>query len=278
MNEGVVERYGRMAAFEKDAPDGIDGEAQGGDDHRRVRQGSLRHGRRQYPCISQRKPTECFSCYPRRVVLPPTHPRLRYADAVRLPDDGHVDVRALLPGPCERLEIEIGPGRGGFMMDRLSARSDVGLVGLEVKRKWVTIVNERLGRGGLGARGRVFAEDARLALPRMQPDGSIAAFFFHFPDPWWKKRHLKRLVLGPTLLDDVARLLQPRGEIFVQTDVEERAGLYETELGAHAAFVAAGERPGSARLLENPYQGRSHRERRAIDDAIGIYRLRYVKK
>jgi tRNA (guanine-N7-)-methyltransferase len=205
-------------------------------------------------------------------------PRLRYARAPRLPEDGHLDVRRLLEAPCERLEIEVGPGRGGFMMGRLSARQDVGIVGLEVKKKWVTIVNERLGRAGFGARGQVFAEDARLALPRLGPDGAVAAFFFHFPDPWWKKRHQKRLVLGSSLLDEVGRLLRPRGELFVQTDVEERATLYETEIGAHAAFAAAGETSGSARLSENPYQAQSHRERRAIDDAIAIYRLRYVKR
>ena len=139
-------------------------------------------------------------------------------------------------------------------------------------------MNERLARSGLGPRGRVFAEDARLALPRLEPDGSVDAIFFHFPDPWWKKRHRKRLVLGPSLLDEVARLLRAEGELFVQTDVEDRAALYETEIGAHAAFAAAGDTSGSARLSENPYQGRSHRERRAIDDAIPIYRLRYLKK
>jgi tRNA (guanine-N7-)-methyltransferase len=85
-------------------------------------------------------------------------------------------------------------------------------------------------------------------------------------------------VLEPTLLDQIARLLRREGELFVETDVEERAALYEDDIGAHAAFVPAGDHPGSARLSENPYQGRSHRERRAIDDEIPIYRLRYVKK
>jgi tRNA (guanine-N7-)-methyltransferase len=212
------------------------------------------------------------------VALPSIDPRLRYARAPRLPADDRIDVRRLLEARSERLEIEVGPGRGGFMMDRLTAREDVTLVGLEVKRKWVTIVNERLARAGLGSRGRVFAEDARLALPRLQPDGAIDAFFFLFPDPWWKKRHQKRLVLDPTLLDQVARLLRAKGELFVQTDVEERAALYETEIDAHAAFAPAGDARGSARVAENAYQGRSHRERRAIEDQIPIYRLRYSRK
>jgi len=209
---------------------------------------------------------------------PPADPRTRYAEAPRLPLAGSVDVRTLIERGPSRLEIEVGPGRGGFLLDRLLAHEHVGMVGFEVNRKWTTLVNERLGRHGLAGRGRVFADDVRLALPRLGPDGSVAAVFFHFPDPWWKKRHQKRLVLGGSLLDDVARLLEQGGELFVQTDVEERAELYETQLTAHPAFQVAGDAPPSARLSENPYGARSHRERRAEDDAIPIYRLRYRRR
>jgi tRNA (guanine-N7-)-methyltransferase len=208
----------------------------------------------------------------------PSEPRRDYAHAARLPEENKVDVRRLLELPAARLELEIGPGRGGFLIDRLVATDDVGIVGFEVKRKWTAIVNERLARRGLGSRGRVFAEDAALALPRLVPDGVLAAVFFNFPDPWWKKRHQKRLVLRPTLLDEVARLLATQGDLFVQTDVEERALLYEMQIGAHGAFAPRGDAPSSARLAENPYGARSHRERRAMDDGIPVYRMRFARR
>jgi tRNA (guanine-N7-)-methyltransferase len=179
---------------------------------------------------------------------------------------------------CSRIEIEAGPGRGGFLLGRLAAREDVGLLGFEIKRKWTVIVNERLARHGYAERGRVFAEDIRLAFPRLGPDGSVAAMFFHFPDPWWKKRHQKRLVIATDVLEQVARLLGPGAELFIQTDVDERAAAYETQIAAHPAFAPSGDAPGSARLAENPYGARSHREVRAIADAIPIYRLRFVRK
>jgi tRNA (guanine-N7-)-methyltransferase len=203
--------------------------------------------------------------------------RRRYALALRLPE-GAVDVRKVLEAPVSRIEIEIGPGRGGFFLGRLEARGDVGLIGFEIKRKWTVIVNERLARSGLADRGRIFAEDIRTALPSLGPEGSIDAMFFHFPDPWWKKRHQKRLVVGTDVLDQCARLLRPRGELFIQTDVEERAALYETQICAHAGFVAAGDAPGAARMAENPYEARSHREKRAIEDRLPIFRLRFARK
>jgi len=192
-----------------------------------------------------------------------------------------LEVGKLLAAPVRRIEIEVGPGRGGFLFERLGAEPDLGIIAFEVSRKWTTLVNARLAKLGLGDRGRVFAEDARLALPRLSPAGQAACVYFHFPDPWWKKRHQKRLVMGLGVLDEVARLLRPGGELFVQTDVEERADLYETQILGHAAFEAYGEaaanvgdRP-SPRLADNPYGARSHRERRAIDDAIPVYRLRF---
>jgi tRNA (guanine-N7-)-methyltransferase len=204
--------------------------------------------------------------------------RRRYAGAPRMPETGPIDVRTVLPGPFSRIEVEVGPGRGGFLLDRLAARPDVGMLGFEIKRKWTVIVNDRLARHGFGERGRVFAEDVRLIFPRLEPGGCVAAVFFHFPDPWWKKRHRKRLVLGTDVLDQVARLLGPRGELFIQTDVEERADLYDVQVSAHPAFVASGDSSSSSRLAENPYEARSHRERRALEDRLPIYRLRFSKK
>jgi tRNA (guanine-N7-)-methyltransferase len=91
----------------------------------------------------------------------------------------------------------------------------------------------------------------------------------HFPDPWWKKRHLKRSLMGATLLDDVARVLVPGGEFFVQTDVEERAMLHLAALDRHPAFELAGR---DGYLDENPYGARSNREVRAEADGLPVYR------
>jgi len=101
--------------------------------------------------------------------------------------------------------------------------------------------------------------------------------FVHFPDPWWKKRHRKRLVVRDAFLDQVARLLEPGGELFVQTDVEERATAYEGLVGLDERFRPAGDAPSSPRLADNPYGARSPRERRAIADGLPVHRLRYER-
>jgi tRNA (guanine-N7-)-methyltransferase len=203
----------------------------------------------------------------------PHHP---YAHAPRLPE-GDVPAASLVPG-MGPLEIEIGPGRGGFLFERAAASPSARLVGLEIRLKWATLVDERLQKHGLGTRARVFNADAREALARLSPDASVAVFYLHFPDPWWKKRHAKRLVMGAPLLDAMARLLVDGGELFVQTDVEERAELYDAQIAAHPELEAAGDDAGSARLGENPYGARSPREHRAIADGLPVHRLRYRRR
>jgi tRNA (guanine-N7-)-methyltransferase len=196
-----------------------------------------------------------------------------YDDAACLPPGDHVDVRSLVEG--EWVELEIGPGRGWFLVERAAAEPRAALVGLEIRRKWASIVDERLAKRGLGKRARVFAEDAAHALARLSPDGSVRRVFLHFPDPWWKKKHRKRLVMQGDFLGEVARLLEPHGELFVQTDVEERAAEYAGLVDLDARFVPDGDEAGSPRMADHGYVARSPRERRAIADGLPVHRMRW---
>jgi tRNA (guanine-N7-)-methyltransferase len=168
------------------------------------------------------------------------------------------------------VELELGPGRGGFVFERLAADPVLCFVGLEIRRKWATIVDRRLAASEHAGRARVFAEDARVVLPRFVA-GSVARVFVHFPDPWWKKRHQKRLLIGAPLLAELVRVLAPGGELYIQTDVEERAAAYEALCSACPGLTA----PDGPRLAENPFGARSPREKRAITDGLPVYRLLY---
>ncbi len=157
------------------------------------------------------------------------------------------------------------------MLDRLSREPNLAMIGFEIRYKWAAILDARLKTCGLGDRGRVFAEYARFALPRLRAS-TLDAVFLHFPDPWWKRRHKKRLLVSGTLVAELGRLLLPGGELFVQTDVSERAEQYQDAVAASGLFAPWGD---SARVEENPYGARSHRERRVEADGLPIVRLRY---
>jgi tRNA (guanine-N7-)-methyltransferase len=200
-----------------------------------------------------------------------------YAHCPRLPEEGPIDPRHVfqqLAGSTPSaapVELEIGPGRGWFTLERLAVDDSVRVVGVEIRRKWATLVDERLHKRGLASRGRVFAEDIKLVLPRFV-ERSLSIVYLHFPDPWWKKRHEKRLVLSAELLSELQRVLIVGGELLIQTDVFDRAAEYEAVVNACPAFEPFLD---EARVPDHPHQARSPRERKAMENGLPIARLRY---
>jgi tRNA (guanine-N7-)-methyltransferase len=191
----------------------------------------------------------------------------RYVQLAPAAPDGPIDLQAVWAGQeIAEWELEIGFGRGMFLLERAQFAPGSRILGLEIKRKWAYLVAQRAERLGL-ANVRVYGADARDVLLRLKPDGCLARMFMHFPDPWWKKRHEKRRLRGPAMFDPAARLLRPGGELFIQTDVEDRAGVLLEDLQAHGAFDVPGY------IADNPYQARSNREKRAIADGLPVYRV-----
>lgn len=200
------------------------------------------------------------------MTLTPTPPPIRYDLMARRAPDGQVDLGALVPGGGD-LELEIGFGRGRFLLERAASAPGSRIVGIEIKSKWAHLVEERRKRLGL-THVVALCADAREVLGRAGPDGCLARVFIHFPDPWWKKKHAKRRVVDEDFLDQLARLLRQGGELFVQTDVEDRGIQMAAHIAANAAFSV---QPGFE--SENPYGGRSNREVRAAEDGLPVYRI-----
>lgn len=193
----------------------------------------------------------------------------RYRALAPRPPEGSIDLRGLLPGDGP-IEVEIGFGRGMFLIERAVAAPRSRIVGIEIKTKWSTLVAARLE--ALGVRNaRAWCGDALEVLARSGPDASVARVFVHFPDPWWKKRHARRRVVADALLDQLARLLAPGGEVFVQTDVEDRAAEHRARLEAHPAFEVRS-------IADNPYGARSNREKRAIADGLPVHRVLALRR
>lgn len=193
---------------------------------------------------------------------------MRYDLLAPKPPEGAIDLTSLVPGEGE-LELDIGFGRGRSLRERAKLAPTSRIIGIEVKTKWATKVEERVKSEGL-VNARVLCGDAREILARSGPDACVRRVFVHFPDPWWKKKHSKRAVIGDALLDHIARLLVVGGELFVQTDVLDRAHAYRARIAAHGAFAFAHD---DLWLGSNPFGARSNREHRADEDGLPVFRM-----
>lgn len=189
---------------------------------------------------------------------------VRYDALAATVPDGPIDLPGLVPGDGP-LELDVGFGRGRSLVERAGGHPEVRVIGIELKAKWAAKVEERRVKLGLG-NAKAIRADVRDFLARAGPDGCLARAFVCFPDPWWKKRHAKRRVLSRDLLDDLARLLTVGGELFVQTDVEDRYRAILALLNEHPAF-------DPRTIDENPFGARSNREVRADADGLPVYRI-----
>jgi tRNA (guanine-N7-)-methyltransferase len=169
------------------------------------------------------------------------------------------------------VEIEVGFGKGLFLLSSSQARPDVNFLGIEVFRKYQLFTANRLAKRNL-TNVRLVCADARQWLAEHVPSGSVQAIHVFFPDPWWKKRHLKRRLFTPGFAVTVERLLQPGGRLVVVTDVGSYFQIIQELIAQHTGLTAlplGGENEPSHNLdyLTN-FERKYRQEGRSIHRAV----------
>jgi tRNA (guanine-N7-)-methyltransferase len=175
----------------------------------------------------------------------------------------------LLFGNDRPVEIEVGFGKGMFLIDSGSARPDTNFLGIEIERKYVMLTAGRLAKRRI-ANVRLACTDARWLLKECVSAESVQAVHVFFPDPWWKQRHQKRKLFTAEFAGQCARVLVAGGELNFVSDVAE----YFEETCAmlidqHALrrLPAAPDPPGFATSFERKYR----------NEGRTIYRASWVK-
>ena len=134
-------------------------------------------------------------------------------------------------GRTAPLEIEIGIGKGRFILQEAERRRDTDFLGLEWSLKHLRLAKERARKRGL-TNVRFHRADAKHVLADLIPAGSAARVHVYCPDPWPKKRHHKRRLFDEATTRHLERVLLPGGFLHVSTDV---ADYFEVIVGTIAA-------------------------------------------
>ncbi len=125
-------------------------------------------------------------------------------------------LETLLPGDGP-WEVELGFGKGRYLLRRAQEAPERRFLGIEVVSKYYRMLRDRGRRHGaenlLLIRG-----EALYLLSACLPRGFASAVHVYFPDPWPKSRHHKRRLFDPETVDLVLGALRPGGELFFATD------------------------------------------------------------
>jgi tRNA (guanine-N7-)-methyltransferase len=134
------------------------------------------------------------------------------------------------------LVVEIGFGRGEFLLELAQREPEQGFVGIEVSYKRALKMARRLAK--LTIANVVIVEGrAEEVLRDGLEDASVACFWLNFPDPWPKKRHARRRFVQPETLALLAQRLAPGGVLRIATDDPDYAAWIDAQLAATPALA-----------------------------------------
>ncbi len=205
---------------------------------------------------SRRVPLEALQPYlldvPHPGFLPPDSPLLLSAPALAWPQ---------IFGNAQPIEIEVGCGKGMFLVNSALTRPETNFLGIEIERKYVLLTAARVAQRKL-ANVKLACTDARWFLRDRVADASVSAMHVYFPDPWWKNRHRKRKLMTRDFAEQCARVLQPGGRLHFSTDVAD----YFAETLEMLKKVPALEPAGAAEALTN-FERKYRQEGRTIHRA-----------
>lgn len=114
--------------------------------------------------------------------------------------------------------IDIGCGKGHFLLNMAKLNPERNLLGIEIREPLVEWINDVAVKEKINN-----CKALRYTVVNgldFIPDDSIEKIFYLFPDPWPKKRHIKRRAFNIDFLENCYRILKPNGKLLLSTDLD----------------------------------------------------------
>lgn len=125
------------------------------------------------------------------------------------------------------IEIEVGMGKGRFIMELASLHPDINYVGIE--RYPSVLLRGLQKRAEMELDNIVFMCVDAKNLSEIFNQEEVQKIYLNFSDPWPKDRHTKRRLTSEEFMEVYDRILKPDGVVEFKTD---NKGLFEYSLEA----------------------------------------------
>jgi tRNA (guanine-N7-)-methyltransferase len=127
------------------------------------------------------------------------------------------DFKAAFPHPDRPLEVDIGSGKGRFLVARSGMFPEINFLGIERQRIRIDSSGRRCEHAGR-ENVRLFRMEGYYAISQMMPPNYVANYYFFFPDPWPKARHQNCRLFNPAFMEALFQTLEEGGGLHVATD------------------------------------------------------------
>ena len=176
------------------------------------------------------------------------------------------------------LHLDIGCAKGDFVREMARLVPDWNFLGLEIREPLVERALMKRDRDDQRNLHFVFcnANNSLETLLSSWPGGCpLQRVSIQFPDPWFKKRHQKRRVVQPELVEQLVKLMPVGAWVWLQSDIEEVSVEMCDRFDENSAFM----RIGDGWLAESPFPALTDRERvTSVEKGLPVYRAKYVRQ
>lgn len=117
------------------------------------------------------------------------------------------------------LILEIGFGLGRFFVAHAQKFPKKNFVGLEIRTAFVELVNQQIKKLGIKNAHAIHA-NANFSLTNLFGKNSISEVYILFPDPWIKRKHVKRRLVQVKFIKDLYKICRRGTKIHIKTDEE----------------------------------------------------------
>lgn len=123
------------------------------------------------------------------------------------------------------IHIEVGMGKGKFIMELARTNPEVNYIGIE---RYSTVMLKALQKREQLQLSNIYfmCIDAKNMAEIFEP-GEVARIYLNFSDPWPKDRHAKRRLTSPQFMEVYDKILSRDGRVEFKTD---NRGLFDYSL------------------------------------------------
>ena len=125
-------------------------------------------------------------------------------------------------GNSNPLSLEVGFGNGKFLIEIAALNPQINFFGIDFYHKGIRKLVTRINKLQI-QNIRILYGDARERIPQIFETDQLDSIFINFPDPWPKKRHIKRRLIKPKFISMLTSKVTPDGHIHLATDSESYA-------------------------------------------------------
>lgn len=177
------------------------------------------------------------------------------------------------------LHLDIGCASGDFLFELSLKNKNWNYIGIEIREKLVLNANLKMKSRenknlyfSFGNANNIFNQSNNKSIINF-----ITSISFNFPDPWFKKKHHKRRVIQPELINLLSNSMKKGSLIFIKTDVRELFDHMELTISESIKFKKIPYQDFKFYESFNPNRIQTNREKYVILNQLKIYESIYKK-